>query len=197
MGAIILAGGKSRRMGRDKATLPYKTSSLLEQVIHTVREVTSDILVVGSASSQHTLSIGHYVPDRYPGEGPLGGLITGLAEMGEGWHWALACDMPLLKIEVLRALESAIQEGVMAVIPEIEGRLEPLCALYHHLALPLLNMEFENGQRALHRAVRKLNMILLSEAELRNLDPTLESLNNINTPEEFLALSSKQEPEGA
>lgn len=195
MGAIVLAGGASRRMGQDKAKLRFRGSSLLEQVFQTLSEITPEIVVVGGDPTEYALPPACFLPDLFPGEGPLGGLLTGLEALGEGWHWVVACDMPLVKVEVLRALESAKEEGLQAIVPEVAGHLEPLCALYHHSALKLLREEFDAGQRALQQAVRTLRVRTLSEEELRSVDPSLESLMNVNTQEEYHLLTQKGDAE--
>lgn len=184
MGFIVLAGGKSERMGRDKALLMRNGLSLLDHVLQVASEISRNIVVVADRADRYPLAIGRGVADRFPGAGPLGGVITGLEELGEGVHLAVACDMPSLQTPVLRCLLALAAEGADCAVPSVAGRLEPLCAAYSASALAPLRDCFEEGERALHRALSRLRLRTVSEAELRALDPELLCFHNINTPEE-------------
>src|SRR2546421_7517772 len=91
MGGIVLAGGKSARMGANKATLELGGRSLVDLAIQAVSRVTEPVIVVGGRDI-----LPEAVNDLFPGEGPLGGLITGLESLGHGAHLAVACDMPFI-----------------------------------------------------------------------------------------------------
>jgi molybdopterin-guanine dinucleotide biosynthesis protein A len=180
-------------MGTDKALLAYSNTTLLHHVLSILAEITPQIVVVAEQGGQYTVPCGKVIGDTYPGEGPLGGIITGLKEMGEGWHIIVACDMPLLQPALLRFMITQAQEPYHVVVPEQEGLLEPLCALYHSTALPLLQSAFDEGERAVHRALRRLNLHTLPRAALTAYDPHLQSLHNINTPQEWSTISPNTE----
>ncbi len=184
MGVIVLAGGKSERMGRDKALLTRGGVTLLEHTLQTVSEISREIIVVADRADRYPLATGRGVADRFPGAGPLGGVITGLELLGEGAHLAVACDMPSLQLPVLRYLLSLTDDATDCVVPLVGGRLEPLCAVYRSSALTPLRDCFEEGERALHRALRRLRLRSVDEAALRALDPGLRCFRNLNTPEE-------------
>jgi cyclic pyranopterin phosphate synthase len=188
---IVLAGGKSVRMGRDKALLSYGSTTLLSHTIEIMQSVTETVLVVVDTADRYPFLRGLRVaPDLYPNAGPLGGIVTGLAALEDGYHVVAACDMPFLRPALLRFLLAEAQGGDGAV-PEIDGHLEPLCAVYHRRCLLPLKEQLEAGQRAAHRAIRLLNLKRVGEEALRRVDPDLVSFTNINTPEDYRKVSTE------
>lgn len=172
-------------MGRDKALLVFGSMTLLEQVVETVRAVAGTVLVVADRAERYALPEGvRALGDRFPGAGPLGGIVTGLEAAEMGYHLVTACDMPLLQPALLHLL-LAEAEGRDGAIPEVGGQLEPLCAVYHSRCAERLRACLETGTRAVHRAVQVLDMKRIGEETLRRADPALISFTNINTPEDL------------
>jgi molybdopterin-guanine dinucleotide biosynthesis protein A len=172
---FVLAGGASSRMGRDKASLPYKGKTLVEHVAAAVAEAAGSATLVG-ASHPGLPSI----PDRHPGAGPLGGIETALAASRAEWNLILACDLPCVTAGFLESLLSrAERSGVDSLIPAgPSGRPEPLCAAYHARCLDPI-------REALARGVRKVTEGL---AAVRvEFWPVAEAhwFRNVNTPEEW------------
>jgi len=132
------------------------------------------------------------VGDRWPGEGPLGGLITGLEAAGEGVHFVCACDMPLLRRELVQLILDRA-DGVDAVVPRAGGREHPLCAAYASACISPLMTAFASGERSVRRALAGLRVRWVVEEELAWADPLLESLRGVNTPEELAALPRRAE----
>ncbi len=195
MAGILLAGGLATRMGLDKAILPFGESTLLVHAAQTLAQVSAPVAVVTDRRDRYMLPDEILIlVDAYPNAGPLGGIITALAALPEGYHLATACDMPRLKAEILRLLLREAQ-GYDAAVPEIAGRLEPLCAVYHSRCLPPLMEQFDSGERALHRSLRKLKLRRVEEEKLRTADPDLSSFTNINTPEEYRRLIGRERHE--
>lgn len=185
MSGVVLAGGRSARMGRDKAELPYGGGTLLEHVVSLVRQVERLTIVVAATRSQYALRDDtHVLGDLYPGAGPVGGIVTALEALPDDYTLVAACDMPRLRPEVLRfLLEQA--RGYDAAVPMVGGRLEPLCAAYHQRCANPLRAALEEGERAAHRAVRRLRLNVVPEEALRALDPLLESFTNVNAPDDL------------
>src|SRR4051812_45370219 len=129
----VLAGGRSSRMGRDKALLPFRGGGLAESIARSVRLAAGSAVVVGRAE----LAGYPAIPDIYPGEGPLGGILTALRHSRAYWNLIVACDMPELTpaflAELLDAADNADADALLPAGPS--GRLEPLCAVYHRRAL--------------------------------------------------------------
>lgn len=182
IGAIVLAGGKSVRMGQDKALLPWNGTTLLEHCVANLRELTSNIVIVADRADRYALSGCRMAADLYPDAGPVGGIVTGLTALGEGRHIVIACDMPFVRTELLRLLLDSATEDWDAVVPEIGGQIEPLCAVYRSSAIPPLRRFLDSGQRAAQRAVQSLHTRFLGEDNLRHADPNLISFTNLNTP---------------
>ncbi len=181
-----MAGGKSGRMGRDKAMLPWGDSTLLQHVINIVREVTDHVIVVADSSHKYSLlSVKKVVGDEYPGVGPLAGIITGLNSVESGYHYVLACDLPCINSEVLRMLMRSVA-GYAAAVPCVGNRLEPLCAVYHKECVTHFIGALELGaDLSVHGALSSLNLNRVTESDLRTVDPDLRSFINLNTLEEY------------
>ena len=191
-GAIVLAGGRSERMGQDKALLPRNGLTLLETVVDTLRPLVGEIVIVADRTDRYGLPGCRTVGDAYLQTGPLGGILTGLIALGPGTHLAVACDMPALQPAVLRLLLDFATPEWDAIVPEIDGRPEPLCAVYAEAAIPALQLFLEGGGRALHRALETLRTLRISEAEIRRHDPSLLTFTNLNTPADLERLQRSE-----
>jgi molybdopterin-guanine dinucleotide biosynthesis protein A len=120
------------------------------------------------------------IPDLYPGEGPLGGILTALRHSTADWNLITACDMPQLDAEMLRGwLRHAAEYAGDALLPlGPEGRPEPLCALYHRRCLEPFEGAFSAGIRKVTAALETVRTLRLSVAEV-------SIFQNVNTPEEW------------
>lgn len=167
-------------MGRDKARLPFQGRTLAEFVARTVESAAGTAVLVGDPALYREFAY-PVVPDRYPGEGPLGGILTALHHTAADWNLVVACDMPGLSGEFLsRLFDAAEQSPATALVPAgPSGRPEPLCALYHRASLQALEAAFHAGQRKVTAALAGLPAQLLPVAEV-------SAFQNVNTPEEWL-----------
>lgn len=183
--AIILAGGKSQRMGQDKALLVYDGKTFLEHLVTALRPVTNEILVVVDRDYRYALSCGRIVVDAFPDTGPVGGIVTGLMAAGPGIHYVVPCDMPAINPQIFELFGQAMIPPLDAAVPQIGGQSQPLCGAYRHTAAPKLMAYLESGQRTARGALSVLNVKRIDEVILRRIDPDIGHLQNINTPEEF------------
>jgi len=181
VGGAILAGGKSNRMGRDKATMDAGGATMVERSVEALRSIASPIVVVSETGDRYRLPGCQEIADRTPGLGPVGGIVTALHHLGPGLHLVVACDMPFLNTELLSLLVRLADDGDEVVAPLIRGRPEPLCAAYRYTALPVLEQFLQTGQRAAHRALESLDTRYVDETLLRQVDPELASFINVNT----------------
>jgi len=174
----VLVGGRSTRMGRDKASLPFRGSTLSASI---AREVA---LAAGSATLVGDPAKG--IPDLYPGEGPLGGILTALAHTTADWNLIVACDMPCAGASLFRRLlEAARQSDADALVPlGPAGFPEPLCAVYHRRARPAIEARFAAGTRKITAALEGLAVVWLETTETA-------CFQNVNTPEEWAAHGGK------
>jgi molybdopterin-guanine dinucleotide biosynthesis protein A len=190
---IVLAGGRSARLGTDKALLRVGDGTLLERAVSALRPLCRKIIVVSDPRSPVPDVEGcTMATDEEPGLGPLGGLATGLALSGDDWHLALACDLPLVRPELLELLV-AESSGVEAVVPRAEGRLQPLLATYSHACLAPARAALASGKRALAAMLDQVKVKVLEEDRLREADPGLVSFTNVNAWEDYQAVLRMEE----
>ncbi len=195
-GAMILAGGRSVRMGQDKARLPYGATTFLEHLVALVAPLVEDVVIVADTPEKYALAGARCVSDLFPDAGPVGGIVTGLTALGPGRHLVVACDMPAVRAETLALLLKLATPEWDAAVPEIGGRWEPLCAVYRDSALPPLRAFLETGQRAAQRALitDSLHVRRVEEAALRAIDPDLHGFLNLNTPDDFARFTAEHRP---
>lgn len=188
LSAIVLAGGRSSRMGRPKAWLPLGGVPLLTRVTTRVRPFVDAIVVVAAAGQDLPPVDARIVRDPAPDLGPLPALACGLAEVATPWALALACDGPFLHPALLDALVAAAADGAPeAVVPRFDGRLQPLVALYHRDLVPTLAALVAAGERRLHVLGARPRVRVLDEEAIRRVDPAGASFRPLNTPQEWEA----------
>lgn len=191
--AIILAGGRSSRFGSNKASATLGGQTLLERAVRACREVADEVLVV-LAPEQAELELPSVerfkvVRDREAFEGPLSGLLTGLETMEAQWCVACTCDAPAVQPAILELLAGQREEGILAVLPEVEGRALPFPSIVSKAARDALRRDFAGGQRRVRLALEALPHVTTSESDLRTVDSSLVSFRNVNTPDDLAQLS--------
>jgi molybdopterin-guanine dinucleotide biosynthesis protein A len=198
LAAIILVGGRSSRMGCPKLWLDVAGRSLLVRVVERVLPWAGHIVLVAAPCQDlPPLDDAHagfarpptfmVVHDDHPGEGPLPALALGLAVTSAPWAVALGCDAPLVRPGIIHRLAAERDAAVDAVIPQWDGRPQPLVALYRPTLAPTLIALVASGERRLH-AIATLPRVCLVPAEaLRALDPAGDSFRCVNTPDEYAA----------
>jgi molybdenum cofactor guanylyltransferase len=194
--AIILAGGRSTRLGRDKASEPLLGRPLLQWVVDRVQPLTAEIVIVRAKGQQLQLieAAAHLtvVRDAFPGSGPLGGLFTGLQAMRSGSALAVACDMPLLQTPLLAELLRLALEHE-AVVPVQDGLPQPLCAAYRKACLPAVHRHLVAGELKLTSFLDKVATHYVASNVWSRLDPEGLSFLNINTDEDLDRASKAME----
>ncbi len=195
--AYILAGGASSRMGRDKGLLEVGGETLIERAISSVCSIADEVKLVGD--HPHLERFGRTVQDQFRGCGPLGGVHAALLDSDSEWNLLFAVDQiwassGLLPLLVARA-ESA-PENCLVIVPKIEGRAQPLCAMYRrafaHLAAPALKA----GEFEIKRLFESAHAIVLDEQEFERAGVPPPKLHNVNMPEDFAMLKRRIEGEG-
>jgi len=185
--AAVMAGGKSRRMGRDKAWLDLGDGRpIVRRVVDVLREVADEVFIVANDDRFRSLGLA-VVPDRFPQGGVLGGIATGVGAAAHDLVLVAACDMPLLRPEMFRLLIER-SEGADAVVPRVGDEYEALHALYTKACLPAMERALASGRMRIISFFDDVRVRLLYEPELRARDPLLRTFTNVNTPEELAAL---------
>lgn len=182
---IVLAGGKSGRMGVDKGLIVWKGKPFAQYSIEALRPFCDHILIITGNSEYARFGL-PLVKDEYPNIGPMGGLHAGLKASNSKHHIVLSCDMPLVDEEIIRLLLTG-SKNCQAVVPAVDNKIIPVCAYYHSSALPLLEKEI---RASLHKTVLFLKRLRFKE--LQTDDPELKKkFFNINTFEDLECLSSR------
>lgn len=179
---ILLAGGKSRRMGEDKRHLVVGEQTLLERGLAVLHSIFQEVLVVIAQDSPPLGVDARVVRDLGPDCGSLGGLYSGLMQATTPWVFVVACDMPFLNQAVIAQFTSrkATADIVMA---KLDARLHPMHALYGKQCLPVLEQMIRARQFKIQEMVSQssLRVCYVTEADLLTIDPSGRSFYNVNT----------------
>lgn len=181
---IILAGGKSKRMGTDKARLAWGKGTLIEHVIEELRSIVDEIIVAVDEAGRFRNLNAKIIEDVIPGAHALGGLYTGLRMASHERCFVCGCDAPFLNAGLVRFL-IAQANGYDLVIPRSEYGLEPLHAVYERRALPAIEEQLSQKRWNLTDLVPKLRANIIDVATLRQYDPEGLSFLNLNTKEAY------------
>jgi molybdopterin-guanine dinucleotide biosynthesis protein A len=158
-------------MGRDKALIDVGGRPLVTIAADALAGAgASEVVVVGGAADEHAALGLRTVPDRWPGEGPLGGVITAIEAASADVVAVLACDLPKVAPDAVRAVVAEVRDGAVAVA---DGRDQWLLGAWRRTALPVLRAAFDGGERALWRAARTLDVArvaLVDEAWATDVD---------------------------
>ena len=183
--ALLLAGGQSSRMGTPKAWLPFAGRPLLVHLVERLEALAAEVLVVGAPDQSLPETAARVVTDATPGEGPLAGLAAGLQAATRPLACVASCDLPFLNPRVVEYLLS-LADDVDAVVPEWEGLRNPLHAVYRTtLGIRAVELLGQGVRRPIALCDPDRTRIV-SEAEIRRLDPEGRSFLNMNTPEEYI-----------
>ena len=186
----VMAGGASRRFGFDKARAELNGETMLARMCKSVKDVTGSVAVV-AASGRYAEFGERLVADQWPGEGPLGGIISALMDartrnQEHVWCLIVGCDMPFLTRAWLTYLKDrAVTTRAAVVAPQSALGLEPLCACWHTSATAKLQFSFEDGIRKVTEAMKRVSMEVVDEKEWKRFDETGRLFWNMNTPAEF------------
>ena len=180
--AIVLAGGNSSRLGRNKANEPILGISLIEHVVDRLRPMADELLIVTSQEQTDLPELGktRVLTDAYPGKGPLAGLYTGLSAARYPRSVVVGCDMPFLNTELLRYMVG-LSDDFDAVVPRLgQSKVEPLHAIYAKSCLEIIKTHLEHNHLETHAMFDKLRVRYVEETDCRRFDSQLLSFLNIN-----------------
>jgi len=187
--AIIMAGGDSRRMGRDKAGLQLGDKTLIEHVASALKPVFRNVRV---SVRRHRQEIElPQICDLVPDAGPLAGLCATLAHVASAetdsasWVFVVATDMPFVQSGLIERLAQA-RTGFEAVVPVVGKHPQPLAAFYSISALKTLQDVLAGaGKHSLRAALERLNVCYVDQSRLQESDPELRSFVDLDTPQEL------------
>jgi molybdopterin-guanine dinucleotide biosynthesis protein A len=180
--AWVLVGGRSSRMGSDKARADSGGRALALRVADKAAVVCGTISLVGDPAIYGDLGL-PVIADRFPGQGPLAGIEAALAATGADSNLIVACDMPALDENLLEELFAMSGEAACVLPRHDDGKVEPLCAIYRRRCLPVVREALKTGVRKVTDALRLLENHGLAIRYIRVSSPA--SFANLNTPEDW------------
>jgi len=184
---VLLAGGRSRRMGHDKTRIEIGGRPLLFRSLDLLCQYFASVLIAGDRPDLARPDIPS-IPDIYPGSA-LGGLYTGLDSAQTDWIFVAPCDMPYPDPRILELLIN-YRNGYDAVVPRTPQGYEPVFALYHKSCLPHMKTMLQQGQYRIYDFYQSINVHYLEWQDMP--DDWERSLLSINTPEQLEQLQKEQ-----
>jgi len=189
VGGIVLAGGKSSRLGFDKALLRVNGEILAQWLPDRLSAWCSPVALVVDRPRRYAVSARQLV-DGTPDAGPLAGIAAGLQGLDVPALFACACDMPLLQPALIERL-FAVLDGYDLAIPERSGRLEPLCAVYSASCLPVIQRLFRDRRLRANAVASEVPTRIMREPEWRDIDREGDSFLSINTPADLVHIQER------
>lgn len=184
--AVILAGGKSSRMGFDKQFLKINEKKLMELIINKLKKEFDDIIIVTNKPEQYIGSEYKIVCDEIKEKGPMSGIHIGLKESSSKYAYFVACDMPNINIDYIKHMKETIKDlDVEACITKIGDRSEHLNAFYSRDLINDIEHLLMEDRRAIVHLTNKVNTFYIEEKDARKYSPNWEMFLNINTKEEL------------
>lgn len=181
---IILAGGKSSRMGRNKALLDFGGRSIIEYTVDLFKSMFPEVILVTNTPEEYANLGIKIVTDIFPGKGSLGGIYTGLVHSSHDYSFIASCDMPFLRRELIDFL-IGLKEGYDVVVPRLRDGHEPLHAVYSKRCCKAIEAIINIGDLRIIGFYPDARVREVSEEELTPFNPEPSSFININTPEEY------------
>tara|TARA_Y100000814_G_scaffold288463_1_gene259974 strand:+ start:376 stop:1011 length:636 start_codon:yes stop_codon:yes gene_type:complete len=187
---IILAGGKSSRLGRDKAWEDVGGQRIIDRVIGALQSSCDEVLIIGDRPErQNELSLPkciQYRSDELKGRGSIGGLYTGLKSSDTLWSLVVACDMPFISRELIRFMLSMISKNRCdAIVPIINGRYQPTHALYNSTCIPFIEKNISSGNFRMDSYFDEIYLEEISEDVINSIKGAELSFFNVNTEDDL------------
>ena len=181
---IILSGGKSTRMGENKAFIELEGVPIVRRIYTLFKELFQEVIIVTNQPELFKNFDSKISSDLIPNQGALGGLYTGLYFSTFQYSFCVACDMPFIKKALVQYIINHI-EGEDVIVPRTEDGLQPLHAIYSKNCLDPIKIIMEQGKYKIIDFYNQVNVKIVEEKEFTVLDPLRESFINVNTPDEL------------
>ncbi len=181
---VVLAGGKSSRMGFNKAFIEFGGKRLIEATVDRLASLFPEVLIIANDLDLYAYLGVRVIPDLIPDSGSLGGIYTGLNAAAHPSGFFVACDMPFLNRDLI-ALLLREAEGWDVAVPRVTGELQPMHAVYAKSCLPFMKEAIEGGMLKIAGFFPKVRVKTIEEPALRAVDPDLLGFMNLNTPQEL------------
>ena len=182
--AVILIGGKSSRMGRPKALLPFGNEPLVDHLVRRLEHKFKQVVVVAAPDQELPPLAANVVRDEVAYQGPVGGICYGLKATSGMAAFVTSCDAPFLNLPLISFLTSQISNHDV-VVPYWQDRFQPLHAVYRRSVVPLLEEQLERGELRPIFLYDKVRTRKVGEEEIRRFDPEGLSFLNMNAPDDY------------
>jgi len=192
--AAILAGGASSRMGTNKALLEIDGEPIITRTYQILAQLFHEVIIVTNTPADYDFLPCRKVPDLFPGIGSIAGLHSAIAHSSAERTFVTACDMPFVDTETIRYLCQLQQSGFDAVVPFSAGGQEPLHAVYAANCKEVFENAIQGNQRKILDILAQMRTRLVAWDEIQRVSGSGRSFLNVNTPEEYGAISSGQPP---
>ena len=192
---VILAGGKSRRMGYNKALLRVGGKTIIERVLEALKEITDSLLIITNSPEEYDFLNIPMKGDILPGKGAFGGVYTALSLSDAFYSLVVACDMPFLNSGFLRYM-TQFKEGYDIVIPKPGQWYEPLCAIYAKTCIPQIENLLGAGCLKIIELFPMVRTRYVGEEEIKLYNSSEMLFFNVNTQEDYLRAQQKTEGRG-
>lgn len=192
---IVLAGGRSTRMGQDKARLSFGGETMVARATRILMDVVDDVIVVTRPGSCFPGLPGRLVHDAVADLGPLAGIAAGLAASHTDVNLIVACDMPLVRPAVLQRLIQ-LRDDADVCVAVANGHASPLCGVYRAGVGTVAEELLAAGERRVMELLDRVRTKRVDAAVFRDLDPDLDTFISCNSPDEFERAALKCRPPG-
>ena len=187
---VILAGGKSSRMGKNKALLEIGGERIIDKAVSLFKSLFKEVILVTNTPEEYAGHDVKVVTDIFPGKGSLGGIYTGLVYASCDYSFIASCDMPFLKRELIEYLIN-IKNGFDVVVPKLRTGHEPLHAVYSRRCLKPIEALIKKDDLRIIGFYPEVRVKEVSEDELAPFNSEPSPFININTPEDYMAVFKK------
>jgi molybdopterin-guanine dinucleotide biosynthesis protein A len=191
---VILAGGRSSRMGRDKALMLYNDKTIIERTVQELQKAVDDVIIVVNDKLKYHLPDVSEIPDVYPDLGPLSGMHAGLLQARHQAAFIISCDMPLFSARLAEYLLER-SPGYDVVVPRINNYWEPMCAVYSKACIDPIEKRLLSGSRKVMAFYADVRVLEIAQSEIEAIGRLEDLFYNMNTPEDYQSFLRRMAPE--
>ncbi|WP_313233408.1 molybdenum cofactor guanylyltransferase [Tissierella praeacuta] len=194
--AVILAGGKSSRMGFDKQFLEFNNHRLMKILIESLRKEFSEIIIVTNKPDEYKGFDSKIITDVIQGKGPLSGIHAGLKESSSKYIFVIACDMPNINLDYIKYMKRILEDtNVDICVTQKENRIEPFNGFYSREIIEKIEEHLSSNKRSVNELIFNSKTYFIKEKEARIFSPDWDMFSNLNTKEDlesFLSHNTKR-----
>ncbi|WP_102398987.1 molybdenum cofactor guanylyltransferase [Haloimpatiens massiliensis] len=184
--AIILAGGKSSRMGFDKQFLKIDKRRLMDSLVHKLNEEFEEIIIVTN-KPKYYIGLSHkIITDKIENKGPLGGIHVGLKESSSKYALVVACDMPNINMDYIRYMKKCIEnQEIDGCVTSFGDWIEPFSGFYSKEIVDAIEKHLLSNRRSINSLLKHLRIYYIEEKKARKFSPNWDMFLNLNTKEDL------------